>query len=74
MDQKAEQFLLSAQQKRGMSVRGYHTTIQVAKTIAQLENENTVKVEHIGEALQYRPEIHLFNILKVPRQILLCYF
>ena len=59
MDQKAERFLLSAQQKLQLSVRGYHTTIEVAKTIAQLEKENTVKVEHIGEALQYRPETHL---------------
>lgn len=59
VDPKAKQFLLSAQNKLQLSVRGYAAAIRVAKTIAQLEKEHTVQVEHIGEALQYRSESHM---------------
>lgn len=40
-----------------LSARGYHRTIKVARTIADLHEEECIKVEHVAEALQYRQQI-----------------
>lgn len=37
-----------------LSARGYYRLIKVARTIADLEGENHIKMEHIAEAAQYR--------------------
>ncbi len=50
----AKLFLESAADKLGLSARGYMRTIRVARTIADLEDAETITTEHIGEALQYR--------------------
>lgn len=39
-----------------LSARGYHRTLKVARTLADLENQGTVKRIHIAEALSYRGE------------------
>jgi len=39
-----------------LSARSYHKTIKLARTIADLENSERVRSEHILEALQYRPK------------------
>lgn len=41
-------------QKYGLSARGYHRVLKVARTIADLEGESTIKCEHLMEALCYR--------------------
>lgn len=46
MEQAAEQLKLSA--------RSYFRTLKVARTIADLENSDEIKTEHVAEALQYR--------------------
>jgi magnesium chelatase family protein len=38
-----------------LSGRSYHRTIKLARTIADLDNSEMIKPEHIAEALQYRP-------------------
>lgn len=38
-----------------LSGRAYHRTIKLARTIADLDNSETIKPSHIAEALQYRP-------------------
>ncbi|HRH25290.1 MAG TPA: ATP-binding protein, partial [Candidatus Paceibacterota bacterium] len=38
------------------SPRVYLRTIKVARTIADLENNETIEEPHILEALQYRPK------------------
>lgn len=39
-----------------LSPRSYHRVIKIARTIADLENEEEVKESHISEAIQYRPK------------------
>lgn len=39
-----------------LSARTYYRTIKVAQTIADLENEKEISVQHLAEALQYRPK------------------
>jgi len=38
-----------------LSARAYHRTIKLARTIADLDNSEAIRLQHIAEALQYRP-------------------
>ncbi len=51
---KAEQVLVDATKKLHLSSRGYHRTIKLARTIADLVDAHTIEAEHMLEALQYR--------------------
>ena len=42
--------------KLGLSARAYHRVIKLARTIADLEKSENIKLPHILEALQYRPK------------------
>lgn len=48
--------LRSAVSSLNLSGRGYHRTIKVARTIADLENSETIEPAHVAEALAYRPQ------------------
>lgn len=41
-----------------LSARAYHRVIKLARTIADLEENEEIKTSHILEALQYRPKIN----------------
>jgi magnesium chelatase family protein len=43
-----------AMQRFGISARAYHRVLRVARTIADLEGEDELRVPHIGEALMLR--------------------
>jgi magnesium chelatase family protein len=52
---KARILLQTAAERLGLSARGYHRVLKVARTIADLEGALEIGPHHIGEALRYRP-------------------
>lgn len=51
---KAEETLIAAARSMKLSPRGYHRTIKIARTIADLAESETIEPTHMLEALQYR--------------------
>lgn len=51
---ESETLLVQAAKKLHLSSRGYHRTIKLARTIADLAGSTNIKPEHMLEALQYR--------------------
>jgi len=56
VDEEVEKILNLASERLGFSPRVYHRMIKVARTIADLENSEDIKSEHILEAIEYRPK------------------
>jgi magnesium chelatase family protein len=54
IDDQSQSLLKAAIQKFGLSARAYDKVLKVARTIADLENQAGIKVQHIAEAIQYR--------------------
>ena len=53
-DAEGRSFLTRAADRFGLSARGYHRILRVARTIADLDASATVRQPHIAEALSYR--------------------
>jgi magnesium chelatase family protein len=53
-DPVGEQLLKQAISRLGLSARGYHRILKVARTIADLAGAESVRAEHVGEAIEYR--------------------
>ena len=58
MTDSAQQIIRRAFDKLGLSMRGYHKVLRVARTIADLEGVDTLTDSHISEALMYRSIDH----------------
>ncbi|MGZ6255004.1 MAG: YifB family Mg chelatase-like AAA ATPase [Candidatus Chromulinivorax sp.] len=54
LTEKAEQLLKQAFEKLNMSMRSYHKTLKVARTIADLDNAELIDTKHIQEAIMYK--------------------
>ncbi len=53
-DEAGQAFLLQAAEKLGLSARGYHRILRVARTIADLAGAEDVTRNHIAEAVAFR--------------------
>lgn len=53
-DEAGRDLLTTAAERFGLSARGYHRVLRVARTIADLEASDTVARPHIAEALSFR--------------------
>jgi len=54
LEKDAEQLLLKGMEQLGLSNRAFHKVLLIARTIADLEQQDTVKINHISEAITYR--------------------
>jgi len=54
LDSQAEELLHQAMTELNISARGYNKILKVGRTIADLDHSDTVRLEHISEAVQYR--------------------
>jgi magnesium chelatase family protein len=57
IDPRARELLATAAERLGMSARGYHRMLRVARTIADLGARESVGTHEIAEALRYRPAV-----------------
>ncbi len=57
LDDAGETLLGSAVRQMGLSARGYHRVLKLARTIADLAGEERVSTAFVAEALQYRPRV-----------------
>jgi len=56
---EGKQFLDVAATKLSLSARAYIRTVRVARTIADLASEETIRKDHITEALSYRQQVYI---------------
>lgn len=62
-EQNAKNTLKKAINSKGLSLRTYHKTLKVARTIADLDGSETIKENHINEALAFRMDERILTEL-----------
>ena len=55
-DEQTLNLLKNAVQQFHLSARSYFRMLKLARTIADLAEEDIIKTQHMAEALQYRPK------------------
>lgn len=59
LDQAGRTLMKAAMQQMNLTARGYHRTLKLARTIADLAGEEKIVMVHLAEALQYRSKVVL---------------
>lgn len=54
LDNDCVQMMQRAFDRMGLTMRGYHKILKIARTIADLEGAEEIRMPHLGEALMYR--------------------
>ncbi|MFO1021428.1 MAG: YifB family Mg chelatase-like AAA ATPase [Planctomycetales bacterium] len=54
LDKEAESLLKAAMENMGLSARAHDKILRVSRTIADLDGAETIRVEHLSEAINYR--------------------
>ncbi|MBX4205168.1 MAG: YifB family Mg chelatase-like AAA ATPase [Candidatus Doudnabacteria bacterium] len=57
LGEKEQQFMKAAVVKMYLSARSYHRILKLARTIADLADSPKLMLNHLAEALQYRPKV-----------------
>jgi magnesium chelatase family protein len=57
LDRDARELLDAAAESLALSARAYHRVVKVARTIADMGQDDEVTASHVGEALRYRPQL-----------------
>jgi magnesium chelatase family protein len=57
LEEKTLQLLRQAVNQFGLSARSYFRILKIARTIADLAGQENILLEHVAEALQYRPKV-----------------
>ena len=54
LDQAGEILLKQAMMEMGLSARAHDKVLRIARTIADIEGDEDIRSQHLGEAVQYR--------------------
>jgi len=54
-DDSAQSLLKAAMNQMHLSARAFHRILKLARTVADLEQSEAIRAQHIAEAIQYRP-------------------
>jgi magnesium chelatase family protein len=54
---EARQVLELSVKRMQLSARAYHRVLKLSRTIADLDGDDDIQVNHVAEAIQYRPQV-----------------